>query len=118
MTGVVVVIYLIVVIFELAALWKVYAKAGQPGWGAIIPIYNAYLLCKIANRPGWWVILLIIPIVNIVIAIIVWHEVSKAFGHGGGFTVGLILLSFIYVPILGFGASQYRGSVPAPVPTY
>jgi hypothetical protein len=104
------VIYLIIVVFEIAAVWKVFVKAGKPGWGAIIPIYNSYLLCKIANRPGWWVILMFIPIVNIVIAIIVLHDLSKGFGHGAGFTVGLILLSFIFFPILGFGASQYRGA--------
>lgn len=108
---VLVIVYLAVIIFEIAALWKVFTKAGQPGWGAIIPIYNTYLLCKVAGKPGWWTILFFIPFVNIVMAVIVWHEISKAFGHGAGFTVGLVLLSFIFVPILGFGSDQYRGPV-------
>jgi hypothetical protein len=118
MTAVIIIIYLAVVVFEIAALWKVFTKAGQPGWGAIIPIYNTYLLCKIGGKPGWWVILFFIPLVNIVIFILLYHAVSKSFGHGGGFTVGLVLLSFIFVPILGFGSSQYRGPVPAGQPTY
>lgn len=107
--GVGVVIYLAVIVFEIAALWRVLAKAGRPGWGAIIPIYNIYLLCKVAGKPGWWTILFFIPLVNIVFAILVWHGVSSRFGHGGGFTAGLVILGFIFVPILGFGSSQYRG---------
>ena len=103
------IIYLAIIVFEIAAMWKVFTKAGQPGWGAIIPIYNAYLLCKIAGKPGWWVVLFLIPIVNIIFAIMIWHGVSVNFGHGGGFTVGLVLLAFIFIPILGFGDSTYRG---------
>ena len=114
MSGVIVIIYLAIVVFEIAAFWKVFVKAGQPGWGAIIPIYNAYLLCKIANRPGWWTILFFIPIVNIVFTIIVWNDIAKAFGRTSAFTVGLVLLSFVFVPILGFGDSQYRGLSLAP----
>ena len=108
-----IIIYLAVIVFEIAALWQVFTKASQPGWGAIIPIYSTYLLCKIAGRPGWWTILFFIPLVNIVFMIIVMNDVSKAFGHGGGFTAGLILLSFIFVPMLGFGSSRYVGASPA-----
>jgi len=108
--GIVIVVYLVVIVFEIAALWRVFTKAGHPGWAAIIPLYNTYILLKIANRPGWWLILFFIPLVNIIFAIIVFYDVAKAFGHGAGFTVGLILLSFIFIPILGFGSSQYRGS--------
>ena len=104
-----IIIYLAIVVLEIAAMWKVFAKAGQPGWGAIIPIYNIYLLCKVGGKPGWWTILFLIPIVNIVLAILVWHGVSTNFGHGAGFTVGLILLGLIFVPVLGFGSSAYRG---------
>jgi hypothetical protein len=115
MSGVGVVVYLAVVVLLIAALWRVFTKAGRPGWGAIIPIYNAYLLCKIAGKPGWWLLLFFIPIVNIVFVILVYHGISKAFGHGGGFTVGLLLLSFIFIPILGFGSSEYQGGSRAPV---
>lgn len=104
------VIGLAVLVFMIAALWKVFTKAGQPGWAAIIPIYNVYVMCKIAGRPGWWVILYIIPIVNIVISIIVSLDVAKAFGKSGAFGFfGLWLFGIIGYPILGFGSAQYVG---------
>jgi ABC-type sulfate transport system permease subunit len=105
--------YLAVLILLIASIWKVFSKAGQPGWAVLIPIYNAYVLCKVAGRPGWWVILLLIPFVNFVIAIILCLDVAKAFGKGGGFAVGLLLLPFIFYPILGFGSAQYTGARPA-----
>jgi Family of unknown function (DUF5684) len=114
MTGVLILIYVLVIVVEIAALWKVFVKAGHPGWAAIIPIYNTYILLKIAGRPAWWLILFFIPIVNFVIAIIVFNDISKSFGKGVGFTVGLILLGFIFIPILGFGSAQYRGPVARP----
>ncbi len=98
-------------VFIIAAWWKVFTKAGQPGWAAIIPIYNIYVLCKIAGRPGWWVVLYIIPIVNIVISIIVSLDVAKAFGKSGVFGFfGLWLFSIIGYAILGFGSAQYQGA--------
>ena len=102
-------LYLALVIVAIAGLWKAFEKAGKPGWGAIIPIYNAYLMLKIAGRPGWWLILLIIPIVNIVIIFIVMIDIAKAFGKGTGFGIGLALLGFIFWPILGFGDARYVG---------
>lgn len=91
--------------------WKVFTKAGQPGWAAIIPIVNLFFLCKVAGRPGWWVLLLLIcfPIFWIIICI----DVAKRFGKGGGFAVGLIFLGIIFYPILGFGSAQYQGGAPA-----
>lgn len=113
MSAIIVVIYLAVVVFEIAALWKVFVKAGQPGWAAIIPIYNLYILTKIARRPGWWVLLFFIPLVNLVMAFIVWIDVAKAFGRNALFGVGLTILGIIFVPILGFGSDQYGTSSPA-----
>lgn len=95
-------------ILIVVGMWKVFTKAGQPGWGCIIPIYNLYLMCKIAGRPGWWVLLYFVPLVGIVIAILVAIDIAKAFGKGGGFAVGLVLLGFIFYPILGFGSAQYQ----------
>jgi hypothetical protein len=105
-----VVIWLVIVIAAIAGLWKTFEKAGHPGWAAIIPIYNIYILCKIAGRPGWWVILFFIPIVSIVIAIIVSLDVAKNFGKSALFGIGLALLGFIFYPILGFGDAQYIGA--------
>jgi hypothetical protein len=102
-----IIIYLAIIIFEIAAYWMIFQKAGRPGWGAIIPFYNIYLLCKIAGRPGWWLVLFLIPLVNIVIVAIVVIDIAKAFGKGTGFGFGLFLLGFIFAPILGFGSATY-----------
>ena len=96
-------------ILMIAACWKIFTKAGQPGWAAIIPIYNWYILCKIVGRPGWWVILLLIPFINFIIGIILCIDLAKSFGKGVGFGIGLILLGLIFFPILGFGSAQYQG---------
>jgi hypothetical protein len=93
----------------IAACWKIFTKAGQPGWASIIPIYNWYILCKIVGRPGWWVILLLIPFINFIIGIILCIDLAKSFGKGVGFGIGLILLGLIFFPILGFGSAQYQG---------
>ena len=101
--------WLAFMILMIAACWKIFTKAGQPGWASIIPIYNWYVLCKIVGRPGWWVILLLIPFVNFIIGIILCIDLAKSFGKGVGFGIGLILLSLIFFPILGFGSAQYQG---------
>ncbi len=98
----------------LISLWRVYTKAGQPGWACIVPFYNFYILCKIGQKPGWWWILLFIPIVNWIIALIVKLGVSQNFGKGSGFGVGLWLLPIIFYPILAFGDAQYRPAAVMP----
>jgi hypothetical protein len=97
-----------IVIYAIAS-WQMYVKAGEPGWKALIPFYNWYILLKIVGRPGWWLILFFIPLVNIITWIIVMSELSKSFGHGIAFTLGLIFLSFIFILILAFGPSRYLG---------
>ena len=101
--------WLAVTILMIAACWKIFTKAGQPGWAAIIPIYNWYILYKLVGRPGWWVILLLIPFINFIIGIILCVDLAKSFGKGVGFAIGLILLGIIFFPILGFGSAQYQG---------
>jgi len=101
------------VVLVVVSMWKVFEKAGQPGWAAIIPIYNVYILLKVARRPGWWLLLYLIPIVSLVIAIIVSLDVAKAFGKGAGFGIGLAFLGFIFFPILAFGDAQYGGTPSA-----
>jgi hypothetical protein len=97
-------------IILLVALWKIYSKAGEPGWACIIPIYNVYVLLKIVGRPWWWLLLMLIPLVNIVIYLVVTNDLSKSFGHGVGFTLGLIFLPGIFHLVLGFGGSRYVGA--------
>src|SRR6266446_4527142 len=96
-------------VLMIAAWWKVFSKAGQPGWAAIIPIYNWIVWCKIVGRPWWWILLLLIPFVNLIILIILMIDLAKSFGKGVGFGIGLILLAVIFFPILGFGSAQYQG---------
>jgi len=98
-------------IVMIAAIWKVFTKAGKPGWAAIIPIYNTIVLLDVAGKPAWWVILFFIPIVNFVMLILTYLGLAERFGKGGGFAVGLLFLSPIFFPILGFGSAQYRGAV-------
>jgi len=100
---------LALVVFIIAALWKVFVKAGQPGWAAIIPIYNIYIMTKIGGKPGYWTLLCLIPIVNYIFSIWLYNMISKSFGKDEGFTVGLVLLGFVFWPILGFGSAKYQG---------
>jgi len=109
MNGVILVVYLAIFVLVVAGLWRVFTKAGEAGWKAIIPIWNALVLLRIVGRPLWWVILLLIPLVNFIVWLIVSLDLAKSFGKGSGFGVGLWLLSFIFVPILGFGSATYRG---------
>lgn len=96
-------------IFFITASWKVFTKAGQPGWAAIIPIYNIYIMTKIGGKPGYWTVLCLIPLLNLIFVIWLYNMISKSFGKDEGFTVGLILLGFIFWPILGFGNAKYLG---------
>ena len=104
-----IIIWLAVAIFLVASLWKVFTKAGRPGWGSLIPIYNTYLMLKIAGKPGWWLILFFIPLVNLIIGIIMMLGIAENFGKGAGFAVGLILIPIVFIPILGFGDARYIG---------
>jgi len=92
------------------ALVGVFRKADEPVWQAFIPIWNSIILIKISGRPIWWIILLLIPIVNLVVAILILHGLSTSFGHGAGFTVGLFFLSLIFLFILGYDSTTYRGA--------
>lgn len=93
-----------------AAMWRVFEKAGRQGWEAIIPIYNLYVLTQIIEKPGYWALLMIIPYVNLVFGIWSWNLLVKKFGKTEGFTIGIIFLPFIFIPILGFGDAQFIGN--------
>ena len=100
-------IWLAVVVGIIAGMWKVFVKAGQPGWGCLVPFLNFYLMLKIAKRPGWWLLLMLIPVVNFVIGIIMSIDIAQRFGKGTGFGVGLAFLGFIFYPVLGFSDAEY-----------
>jgi hypothetical protein len=106
-------LYLGVIVLMIASMWKVFTKAGQDGWKAIIPIYNLYVLLKIVGRPGWWLILFLVPIVNFIVAIVLNVDLAKSFGKGIGYGLGLTFLGIIFYPLLGFGDAEYQGPAAA-----
>lgn len=103
-------IALVICVFVVAAMWRVFTKAGQPGWGCLIPFYNVYLMLKIAGKPGWWLVFFFIPVINFVVQIVMTIDIARNFGRGGWFAAGLIFLPIIFFPILAFGESVYIGA--------
>jgi hypothetical protein len=111
--GVFLIIELALIILMIVTMWKIFTKAGKPGWASLIPIYNIFVMLDIAGKPGWWFLLFLIPIVNLVIMILVLVSLATNFGKGGGFVAGLIFLPIIFYPILAFGSAQYKPVPPA-----
>lgn len=103
------IVQLALIALFVASGWKIFEKAGKPGWAALIPIYNVIVLLEIVGRPVWWVILMLIPIVNVVVWIIVSLDLSKSFGHDTLYGLGLFFLSFIFYPVLAFSSDRYHG---------
>lgn len=108
-TGVYLVVWLVVAVLLIVAMWKIFTKAGEPGWAAIVPFYNTYVLFKISFGNGWLFLLLLVPVVNFVIEIMLIFKLAKAFGQGVGFGFGLLFLSPIFLLILAFGSAEYEG---------
>lgn len=96
-----------IAIFIILPFWKIFVKAGQPGWAALIPIYNVVVLLRITSMPLWTILLFCIPVVNVCFAIYLLYELAMAFGKGIGFTLGLVVLPFIFLPILAFDNNRY-----------
>ncbi len=101
--------WVVIVVLLIVSYWKVFTKAGKPGWACIIPIYNLLVILEIVGKPWWWLLLFLIPFVNIIFAIWMTNLLSKSFGKEEGFTIGLLILPFIFYPILGFGDAKYKG---------
>lgn len=104
-----VIFWLAIVVLVYAGLWKIFVKAGKPGWAAIVPIYNLIVLIEIVGKPMIWILWLIIPCVNIVFAVWLYNLLSKSFGKTEGYTAGMIILPFVFIPMLGFGDATYLG---------
>ena len=107
---------IVLIVIVIAGMWKVFTKAGKPGWAAIIPIYNIYILLEIVGRPTWWLAFLLLPFIPfigglalIVVMFIIYWDTAKSFGKDVGYAIGLTLLSFVFWPMLGFGSAQYLG---------
>ena len=105
--AVVMLVCLAIGVFVIACWWRLFTKAGKPGWASIIPIYNVFVMLDIAGKPAWWFILFLIPVVNFIVSILVIAGIATNFGKGGGFVVGMILLPIVFYPILAFGSAQY-----------
>ncbi len=99
----------VITVLLLVAGWRIFQKAGYPGWASIIPFYNLYVEYKIAWGNGWLFLLTFIPVINIVVAIILQIKLAKAFGYPSAFAIGLIFLPNIFQLIMGFDNSKYIG---------
>jgi len=105
-----IIVCLVITVLLIIAYWKIFEKAGEAGWKSIIPFYSLYVLTKIATGNGLLFLLILIPGVGAIIwDILVAVKMSKAFGKGIGFTLGLIFIPNIFYLILGFGGAQYIG---------
>ena len=108
-----IILYLALCLIMAISGWKVFSKAGKPGIASIIPIWNIVVMVEIAGKPGSWVLLiLLVPCANIYFAIMLMIELAKRFGKSSGFGIGLILLPFIFWPMLAFGSAQYQAPSP------
>jgi hypothetical protein len=110
-----VLVWCTLLLIMVASSWIVFQKAGKPGWHSIIPFLNLYDMLRIAGRPGWWLVLFLVPLVNIIVVVLVSIDMARRFGKGTGFGLGLAFLSPIFYPILAFSDARYDGSL-APTP--
>ena len=102
------IIYLAVIVLMVASQWKVYQKAGQPGWACLVPFYNIIILLQIIEKPIWWLLMMFIPFVNIYFAVVISIELAKKFNKETGFGIGLVFLPFVFYPMLAFGDATYN----------
>ena len=109
-----------VAVVTIVGMWKAFEKAGQPGWATIVPFYNLVVLFRLGGQSGWFALsylLNFIPILGslVFLGILIWNHVnvSKRFGQGVGFALGLVFLAPIFWIILGFGSSKYVAEQPA-----
>ena len=107
-----IIVALALLIFCVAVMWKVFCKAGEPGWASLIPFYNLYVMTRITWGRGWLFIFGFLPLGNLIFAIFTMIKLAKVFGKKGGFACGLIFLSIVFLPILAFGKAEYTGPDP------
>lgn len=114
--GTIMIVTAVVALLVIIGMWKIFTKAGQPGWASLIPIYNTYILCKISGKSGWWVVLMMIPLVGAIFWILLNIALAEKFGKGAGYGVGLAFLFPIFYPLLGFSDARYQGAGGYPLP--
>jgi hypothetical protein len=91
----------------IASMWKVFTKAGQPGWAVLVPVYNIVIMLRMTGKPTWWLALFFVPVANFVVMVMIVIALAKSFGKGTGFGLGMLFFGFVFYPILGFGSAQY-----------
>lgn len=106
---VVLVVYLAIMIVLVVANWKIFEKAGQPGWACLVPFYNIYIFLVIAGKPAWWILLFCVPLVNIIFGVMACIAFAQKFGKDALFGVGIALLGIVFLPILAWGDAEYIG---------
>ena len=104
---------LAVTVFYVYCMWRIFAKAGEPGWASLIPVYNTLVQLQVIQRPWWWLLLMLVPGVNFVIAVVIVFDLAKVFGKENGFAIGLLFLAPIFIPIMALGDAEYVGRLPA-----
>ena len=104
---------LAVTVFYVYCMWRIFAKAGKPGWASLIPVYNTLVQLQVIQRPWWWLLLMLVPGVNFVIAVVIVFDLAKVFGKENGFAIGLLFLAPIFYPIMALGDAEYVGRLPA-----
>jgi len=102
-----VIIYIALIVLMIASYWKIFEKAGQPGWACIVPIYSMIVMLKIINKPLIWLLWFFIPIVNLFFIFRIPFLLAKSFGKDTGYGFGILFLGFIFIPMLAFGDAQY-----------
>jgi len=108
MIGAIIGVYAGIIIFVYAIFWKIFTKAGHPGWKAIIPFYNYYIYAKIIGKPGYWLVLFIIPYVSAIFLIWSINLLRKKFDKSLGYFFGLLFLPYVFFPMLAFGSAHYQ----------
>ena len=104
------VVWLALMVLMIASMWKVFVKAGKPGWAAIVPLHNLIVMLEIVGKPPWYIALAFVPFANIYLSIGLQFWMAKSFGKGMGFGFGLLFLAPVFYPLLAFGDAQYTGA--------
>ena len=102
-------IFLLIFFIIIVSNWRIFTKAGKPGWASLVPIYNLVVMLRIASMPGWMLVLFFIPLANAFVGLIMQAKIVKSFGKSTGFVIGYFFLPLIFLPILAFDSSQYVG---------
>ena len=110
------IIVVIIILIGIAAMWKLFEKAGIEGWKSLIPLYNIFLLTKLSFGTGWWCLMLLIPFLRGIFSVVLCFKLAKAYGKSFLFGLGLIFLNSVFIVILGFGSSDYCGPLLAGQP--